>query len=486
MTTREKIAHLLRRFGLGASIAELDYYEKLGVDGAIDRLINYENYPDGYGVNCYEFAGRVDGQLRLNPPQVIAWWTAQLITTQRPLEEKLTLFWHDHFAVSASKVNAAPMMLEYVQTLRRNANGNFLRMLEAISKDPAMIWWLDNNTNVRGKPNENFAREVLELFTMGIGNYTETDIQEAARAFTGWTFRRTRLGRPTPEEIEQQVLNGEPLTTYQFLPRQHDEGIKKILGNEGNFNGNDVLGIVAPRRETARYITTKLWEWFAYPNPEPKVQEKLIKAYFDSGFEIKPILRAIAESEEFWSEKCVRKQIKNPVDFTISLARQLGLGAYLLRERKPDAKPNEPIPRSVVQTANGFGRAMGQQGMQLLYPPDVAGWDWGAAWISSATMIERIRVADLLFQQRPAASGGTAAIVADYVLNQRKASTSAAAIEAMAELFDAQVPASGRSALTKAFESAGGLAALAGQRTGSTVVRETLRVLFAIPEFHFC
>jgi uncharacterized protein (DUF1800 family) len=484
MTTREKVAHLLRRFGLGASQAELGFYEKLGVDGTIDRLINYEKVEEGFPVSVWEFSLRNNNGIPvLQPKQVAMWWTLRLLTTQRPMQEKLTLFWHDHFAVSASKVAQGPVIYQYLETLRTHANGNFLDMLKAISKDPAMILWLDNNTNVRGKPNENFAREVMELFTMGIGNYTEADIQEVARAYTGWSFVRSGLRgqrQPTPEEFMEQVRTGRPLVEFQFRPALHDNGPKKILGNEGRFDGDDVAGILCGRIETARYIPAKLWHWFAYPEPEGKVVDRLAKVYRESGYDIKKILYAIAESDEFWSEKSVRKQVKSPADFTIAIGRALGVGQALISQRAPDADVMTPLSRQAIGPLRSFADAMTNQGMELLYPPEVAGWDWGSAWISSATMIERIKLSQTLF------SGGRAFELAGSVRTAIAAQTTTEATKNLCELFDARLDATRFNEVEKAIIAGGGVSALAAPRTSLPVVQLASKVLFAAPEFHFC
>src|SRR5579862_1345225 len=187
-TERQKGAHLLRRFGLGASEAELDYYLKDGgLNGAIEKLLNYENTDEGFKLDVDSFRNGKNNNI--NPQSVAVWWTARMLITQRPLQEKMTLFWHNHFATSGEKVTPGSMMYVQNDLLRQYATGNFREMLMAVSKDPAMLFWLDNQYNVKGKPNENFAREVMELFTLGIGNYTEQDIREGARAFTGWSIQ---------------------------------------------------------------------------------------------------------------------------------------------------------------------------------------------------------------------------------------------------------------------------------------------------------
>lgn len=483
MTTSDKIAHLLKRFGLGASRSELEFYEQLGVDGATERLIEYQKYDEGFPVSVWEFAQyRSDQPPRLRPKQVASWWTLRLLTTQRPLQEKLTLFWHDHFAVSASKVEFGPAMWQYLETLRANANGNFMDFLKAASKDPAMILWLDNHTNVKGKPNENFAREVMELFTMGIGNYTEQDIQEASRAYTGWSFGRVgNQGRRelSADDIRNQIREGRPQLQFIFRPRFHDDGVKKILGNEGRFDGDDVAGILCGRPETARYIASKLWHWLAYPNPEPKVVDRLAQKFRDSGFEIRKILYGIVESDEFWSEKCVRKKIKSPADFTIAIGRALGLGQMILSRRGADADMLTPFPREGLAPLRLLTDAMGNQGMELLYPPEVAGWEWDTAWISTATMVERIKMSDLIF-------AGRGQEVINTLSAAIAAQTESESAEKLCELFDAELSPSKKAEVAKAIAAGGGVASLRAPRTARRTLQLATKVLFAAPEFHFC
>lgn len=485
LTKQEKIAHLLRRLGLGASVSEMEFYEPLGVDATIDRLLNYEKVEEGFDVKPTAFANKnKDGRIQLNMPQLVSWWALRMLTTQRPLQEKLTLFWHDHFAVSASKVNQLPMMYQYNETLRKYANGSFRDLLLAMSKDAAMIKWLDNDTNVRGKPNENFAREIMELFTLGIGNYTEKDIQEAARAFTGWNFRlnippgRGRQNqRPGPELLAEMMERGEQLFVFSLRPNLHDSGTKTILGNEGNFDGDDVCGILVGKPETAKYISKKLWEWFAYENPDEKIVQRLAKVYFDGGLNIKKMLQAIVESDEFWSDKCVRKLVKNPVDFTIATFRQIGLGPSVLEAVKT---ANEP--RLALAASRGVDQLMERQGMRLLFPPDVAGWDWGTAWISSATMVERIKVADAIFAGRAAQRGPFAA----ELLSGKPQSTPEDVVESLLKVFDANVAPERKKALVEAVQSNGGADAASNPRQAPALLNAVCRVLFAAPEYQFC
>jgi uncharacterized protein (DUF1800 family) len=484
MTKEERIAHLLRRLGLGASFEEMEFYGKLGVDGTIDRLIEYDKVPEGFDVSPIRFTQKnQDGVEILRIQAVVAWWTLRMLSTHRPLQEKLTLFWHDHFAVSASKVNQPLMMLDYLNTLRNGASGKFRSLLLAVSRDPAMIRWLDNETNIKGKPNENFAREIMELFTLGIGNYSEADIQEAARAFTGWAFAPTvnrreaqRLGKKPQELIMEGIKEGKSAFVFQFRPRQHDEGVKKVLGNEGPFGGEDICDILAVHPKTAETITTKLWQWFCYMEPEKKVVDKLAKVFLENGTAIKPVLYAIVKSDEFWSEKCVRRQIKNPVDFTLTVFRQLGLGPISLQTLQ-----NAPNERAALAASRGADQMMERQGMKLLFPPDVDGWQWGPAWVSSATMVERIKVADGLFkvpQNRHLLARGT--------IGNKSAGTAREVVDALLTVVDGKLPEAKYAALVAACEDAGGAAAARDPRRAGNVAHAVYRVLFASPEFQFC
>jgi uncharacterized protein (DUF1800 family) len=256
----------------------------------------------------------------------------------------------------------------------------------------------------------------------------------------------------------------------------HDTGVKKVLENEGPFGGEDVCDILAVHPKTASHLVKKLWEWFCYMDPEPKLVDRLAKKYLDSGTAIKPVLRAIAESDEFWSEKCVRRQVKNPVDFTLTIYRQLGMGPISLQ-----ALENARNERAALAASRGVDVAMEKQGMKLLYPPDVAGWHWGSAWVSSATMVERIKVADALFKG-PANRNE----FARSILGDKPLSTEREVVDALLSLVDATIPQEKFAPLVGACEAAGGAAAARDPRRSAAVAHAVYRVLFASPEFQFC
>ncbi|MBV9359637.1 MAG: DUF1800 domain-containing protein, partial [Chloroflexi bacterium] len=240
-TERLKVAHLLRRAGFGYTRAELDQYTALGFDATLERLLSPEQVDDSATDQVAPpFAlDPTDQSTRRQLEQAKLWWFNRMLTTRRPLREKMALFWHGHFATANSKVNNPPLMLQQIQLFRDNGMGSFETLLQQVTRDPAMLIWLDNRENRKAAPNENYAREVMELFTVGLGNYSEDDVHEGARAFTGYSLDRA--------------------FTSIFRPAAHDDGQKTFLGQTGNFDANDVLGILVRQPATARFITTKLF-----------------------------------------------------------------------------------------------------------------------------------------------------------------------------------------------------------------------------------
>jgi uncharacterized protein (DUF1800 family) len=345
-TARSQVAHLLRRAGFGATETELDQYTQLGFDGALDRLLNPEQVDDSA---TDQLLAPLTGDLG-DPKKIESakfWWFNRMLYTQRPLQEKMTLFWHNHFATANSKVNNAVLMLQQIQLFRDNGLGNFETLLQKITRDPATLIWLDNRLNRKAAPNENFAREVQELFTVGIGNYTEQDIHEAARAFTGHTLDRN-LG-------------------YVFNKAQHDSGTKTFQGQTGNFDADDILAILVRNPATARFIATKLFTYFVNDSPDSSTIDRLAGTFTNSNFDIRSVLRDLFSGPEFLSPQAFHGQVKQPVDFVTGSLKSLNV---------------QNVGPDVTQVL----RRMGQD---LLNPPDVSGWKGGTAWINSSTLFER-------------------------------------------------------------------------------------------------
>ena len=285
---------------------------------------------------------------KLETERVAYWWANRMVLTQRPLEEKMALFWHGHFATGDEKVQDYRKMLQQNELLRAKATGNFRDLLIAVSQDPAMLASLDAGVNVKGAPNENFAREIMELFTMGVGNYTEKDIQEAARAFTGWNYKGL---------------------DYVVNPQQHDDGIKTVLGRSGNFDGVQVIDIILAQQVTSEYIADKLYRYVVREDVTPAMRVKLGKLLRDSQFEIAPFLETLFESRDFYSDASVGTRIKPPVELVVSTYRKLGL---------------TEVPG--IPDFNVLTESMGQK---LLNPPNVAGWASGKSWITPGLLLVR-------------------------------------------------------------------------------------------------
>ncbi len=380
-----KARHLLLRAGFGGTAEEVQRLYRMGLEGAVAWLVDYEARPDVVGPCPIEPPAPIDFRaFRRLPEQerrklrnerrradgrrfqaVRAWWVERMLRTRRPLEERMTLFWHGHFTSSYRDVRDAYHMLLQNETLRAHATGNFGELLHAITRDPAMLEYLDNNRNRKGRPNENYAREVMELFTLGLGNYTEQDIKEAARAFTGYTFRRG-----------QHV--------FVFDRRQHDDGIKTIFGKQGRFDGDDVCDLLLAHPACAPFVAGKIFAYFAYRNPEPELVRELGDWFRACHYEIKPLLRRIFMSRAFYSERAMGTQVKSPVVLLVSTIRMFGM--------------NPPPGGLVVAAAGRLGQA-------LMLPPNVKGWEGGRAWITTATLLERGSVLGALFRPERIVAG---------------------------------------------------------------------------------
>jgi hypothetical protein len=386
---RVKAAHLLNRAGFGASPEVVSRLAGTRLESAVDELLNYHSVPDTAFPEIdftaihqmYEelvrlrraradrrtirsAANQLNRANREKFQELRANWVGRMIRSSRPLQEKMVLFWHGFLVSGFPETRAAEHMAIQLDLFRRMATGNFKELILAISRDSAMLSYLDNNTNRKGRPNENYARELLELFTMGIGNYTEQDIKEAARAFTGWTF----VGNE-----------------FVFRPAWHDDGVKTFLGRSGNWDGSDIINIIFEHQATARFLPRKLFEFFVYQAPEERLVEELAGIFKRSSWEVKPVLRTLFLSEAFYSEKAMRTQVKSPAQLVIGAARAMGTEI--------------PAPALV--------RAMDLMGQALLYPPNVGGWPIGKGWINTASVLLRYNFSTLLLNgAMPGVGGG--------------------------------------------------------------------------------
>jgi uncharacterized protein (DUF1800 family) len=381
-------AHLMRRMCFGGSPDEIDKLVQKGSrEAAVNYLIDYEDIDnsalDNLIAQSFDFSDPTDNQT-FNQGEIRRWWFTRMVHSSRQFEERMTMFWHDHFATALSKVNF-PLMFEQNKTLRTNVLNRFDDLLLALSKDPAMIVWLDGATNVLGRANENFSREIQELFSMGItdvvtgaANYTEEDVKEIARAFTGWRFRTNR------------VQGGEITYTWFVQANQHDNGLKTIFGQTANFSGEDVVTMISGRRATARYLTWKLFNHFVYPLTDSAQDKATINQFADvydqSNHSIKALVSAIFKSDQFFSERARFALVKSPVELVVGAVRMLG--QYI---------PGASGDRTRSNVMLGLCQ---RQGQEIMNPEDVDGFRIGAEWINTAYMLERFNFANQFLTTR--------------------------------------------------------------------------------------
>lgn len=374
---RTHAAHLLNRATFGGTDADVSRVYDLGPVGAIDQLLDFpdapveeisqtagpdlagiENYPRTAADRRALFQGKSEEERKVLQQQIqqanneairdiAGWWMRRMAWGEYPLQEKLTFFWHGHFTTSARDERSAWLMWGQNETLRTYAAGNFAKFTHAIAHDPAMLDYLNNQQNRKAHPNENFARELMELFTLGIGNYTEDDVKEGARAFTGWAH------------------DGEG---YVFRKFDHDTGKKNFLGRQGDFNGDDVIDIILQQPVCGTYIASRLWRWFVSEDYDPAICQSLGQQLRDNNYELRPVLRILFSSRAFYAQQNLGGMIKSPVQLIVGLSRQLGMDDFRIGRLRDPLK---------------------QMGQEPLMPPNVKGWPGGRQWINTSTLFVR-------------------------------------------------------------------------------------------------
>jgi uncharacterized protein (DUF1800 family) len=354
-----KVARLHRAAGFGASWAELHRDVAAGPVESVGRFLNP---PDPSEEERAVREGLRTGAVgSADQRRLRAYWLYRMLFGADPLRERLTLFWHGHFATSLTKVESVRAMAAQVEALRERALGDFAGLLQTMTADPAMLVWLDGGTSKRERPNENFAREFLELFTLGQGAYSEADVREVARAFTGWT----------PEGGLRMIDDSNP--KFVFEEESHDGGPKTFLGKTGPWKDVDVVRIALERPEAARHLSRKLYRAFVAEGtePGPELIEPLADALRSSGYSTRRVMELILRSRHFYSSATYRRRVKSPVEYTIGLLRML------------------EVPRPKVSLL-AAATACGRQGQELFAPPNVKGWEGGTSWINSSTLLERL------------------------------------------------------------------------------------------------
>jgi uncharacterized protein (DUF1800 family) len=364
MNNAKQIKHLYSRAGFGIRFKELHDHESASIKKKVKELFKSSETDQHITV----VTENIDLRPKTDDPEVkkknqedrnqqdkdlnVA-WLKQMASSDAQLRERMTLFWHNHFACN---INNAYHQQQLNNIQRTYALGNFKTLLTAVSQSPAMLTFLNNQQNVKGHPNENFARELMELFTLGIGHYTEQDIKESARAFTGWHF------------------DGKT-SQYAFVPRIHDDGQKTFMGKTANFCGEDIIDIILSNKQTAKFICTKLYRYLVNDTPDPLHISQMADVFYEANYEIKPLLEHVFLADWFYDDKNIGVIIKSPVQLLVSLTRQ-----FYIDYHNPDV---------LLQ----FERTLGQV---LFKPPNVAGWPGGRAWIDSSSLMYRIKIASTL------------------------------------------------------------------------------------------
>jgi uncharacterized protein (DUF1800 family) len=375
-------AHLLNRAGFGGPPAAIQNLADLSQAEALASLLDYEKIPDPtpapewahpepdrlQELRQVNQTGTPETKRQANENErrmqyertieLRGWWLSRMAKGPRPFQEKMTLFWHGHFATSVEKVHDAYYMWRQNELFRRLATDNWLRLLIEAGKDPAMLVWLDQAESRKEHANENFAREVMELFALGIGNYTEKDVTEGARALTGWSLDRANQ-------------------RFIYRPNYHDNGEKTYLGLTGNLTGEDVLAQIVKQPQSAKFITGKIWNFFAGQMPSADLNDALAAVFRSNGNNFKPFLRVMFTSEEFYSPDIVRNEVKSPTQWLVGTSRVL----------------ESELPPPLISTA--MLRSLGQD---LFAPPNVKGWDGGLSWITTNTLLSRYNEASTLVQ----------------------------------------------------------------------------------------
>ena len=377
------IAHLMRRAGFGANREQIGVHADGGYRDTVEALLS-PGEEDRMGDHLIRrFHPELSGMMGPNAPGQN--WLYRMATTSAPLREKMALFWHGIFATGYAKVIHGKALSDQTRMLRTFGMGSFKDLLIQLSKDPAMIIWLDNQDNHKGAINENFGRELLELFTMGVGNYTERDIKECARAFTGWTIAN-RDYMELRSQRDSDWPYGRIAWHFEYHPEDHDDGEKEFLGQRGEFNGEDIIHIICQQEATARFISRHLYSFFVSDEPpvpewrytspaNPEAIDQLTRVYFDSNYDISAMLRVLFNAKYFQSQDSWYSKVKSPVELVAGVLRLTG----------EFNRPRREIIDRYFQAS--------YMGQFLNNPPSVEGWHQGTDWLDTGTLVERVNFA---------------------------------------------------------------------------------------------
>jgi uncharacterized protein (DUF1800 family) len=346
--------HLWRRTAFGATPRRLESTRTKNPGEIVDSLLNYDPADDPFEQSAESLEGFVNFT---QPSSVASYWFYRMLNSSHPMQERIALFWHNRFATGANKVDNGRLMHGQIQTFRKMGLGSFRELCVAMGRDPAMLIWLDGQTNRKGKPNENYAREVMELFTLGIGNYSEHDVQELARAFTGWKV------------VEEEAV---------FDSKQFDDGQKQVLGQKGNFDSKSAVDVILAQPAASKHLSRHLLQEFVHPEPLDEQVDHYAKRLTESDWNVKVVLREMLTSQLFYSDWAYRSRIKGPVELAVGAGLAMGgkVSTDFLREQCV------------------------RLGQNLLNPPNVKGWPGDKVWINSNTVLLRFNFAMQMATQR--------------------------------------------------------------------------------------
>jgi len=382
-SSRSDLAFLYRRAAFGATPAELDAAVGRGYGASVEALLGarpaaplepaptFDPLPKRGGVDPTARAAYARA-VRDQATALAGWWVRRMVATDAPFAEKLTFFWHGHFATSIAKVHSAEMMLTQNQIFRAMGLGAFDALTLAVAHDPAMLVWLDAGQNLKEHPNENFARELMELFALGIGNYTETDVREAARAFTGWRVGKGRTG-------------------FQVTAAQHDDGTKTVLGKTGNLSGEDVIALVTHAAASPRWVCGRLFSRFAAAtSPDANPAADVMLPAYGPGLDVGAAVRAMLLSPAFLATR--GQLVPQPVEYVVTVMRALGL-RVAPASADGAGKASDASPGPSLLTQKAVLAALAGLGQVPFAPPSVGGWPSGAAWLTTAATDVRVKFA---------------------------------------------------------------------------------------------
>ncbi|MCE2405555.1 MAG: DUF1800 domain-containing protein [Dehalococcoidia bacterium] len=377
------MAHLMRRAGFGATRDELERYVDVGYEAMVERLLHPEEAPPAIDDDDILRRYHVGMNSFFAPAPTQAHWVYRMVHTRRPLEEKISLFWHGVFATGYTKLSQPRVIANQIDMFRFHGLASFHTLLLELSRDPAMIFWLDNKDNHKDGYNENYGRELLELFAMGVGNYTEQDVYEVSRAFTGWSIRNPSLHTARAEQMNVEPY-GRQDYQFEYVDGDHDDSEKTFLGHTGHFNGEDIIDIVCRQPATARFLSRHLYNFFVADEPQvpawntvpprdPDAVQALMDAYFEHGYQVRSMLRTLFNSD-FFKDAAFQK-VKSPAEMVAGAARLSG---------------GLRFPEVDDELIGGQPGIMGQS---LGDPPSVEGWHTGVEWITTGSLVERVNFA---------------------------------------------------------------------------------------------